>query len=166
MLDNVKALFKQERLKKTLEKLAIAQSMLQPTCFSIVVINDAIVSEMDVFSENPNTFEEYIFTSFFFKPMPESSLKVVILNLLLERFCMDNKRPEKWIDDMHLTTVFPDFFNLLHNELKQFTVSINEYMYLFQFLYPLYMQPAYKAANDIINENPDDPASRRDEKAT
>ena len=46
VLDNVKALFKIERSKKVLEKLAICQSLSQPSVFSIIVINDALVQEI------------------------------------------------------------------------------------------------------------------------
>ena len=46
MLDNVKNLFKIEKEKKVIEKLAITQSKIQPTTFSIVVINDALVQEI------------------------------------------------------------------------------------------------------------------------
>ena len=51
VLDNVKALFKIERQKKVIEKLAICQTHLQPTSFSIVVVNDALVQEIQVFKE-------------------------------------------------------------------------------------------------------------------
>ena len=41
VLDNVKALFKIERQKKILEKLAITQVHLNPRCFSMIVVNDS-----------------------------------------------------------------------------------------------------------------------------
>jgi hypothetical protein len=46
VLDNVKSLFKIERQKKILEKLAINQVHLEPRCFSMVVINDSLVQEV------------------------------------------------------------------------------------------------------------------------
>ena len=67
----MKSLFKIERSKKVLEKLAICQSLSQPSVFSIIVINDALVQEIQVFKEQTNVFDEYMFTPFFFKPMCE-----------------------------------------------------------------------------------------------
>jgi hypothetical protein len=46
VLDNVKSLFKIERQKKILEKLAINQVHLEPRCFSMIVINDSLVQEV------------------------------------------------------------------------------------------------------------------------
>ena len=69
MLDNVKALFKIERNKKVLEKLAICQARIQPSFFSIIVVNDALVKEIDVFGTHTNVFCEYMFNTFYFSPM-------------------------------------------------------------------------------------------------
>ena len=43
VLDNAKTLFKIERQKKVIEKLAICQSHVQPSVFSIIAINDNLV---------------------------------------------------------------------------------------------------------------------------
>ncbi len=43
VLDNVKQLLLKEKQKKVLEKLAITSSLVQPSCFSLIVINDALV---------------------------------------------------------------------------------------------------------------------------
>ena len=69
VLDNVKALFKIERHKKVIEKLMICQTHIYPSCFSLIVINDALVKEIDVFHVNQNVFEEYLFSYFYFSPM-------------------------------------------------------------------------------------------------
>ena len=37
--------------------------------FSIVVINDSLTNEIQVFKEHTNVFQEYMFTSFHFNPM-------------------------------------------------------------------------------------------------
>ena len=69
ILDNVKALFKIEKTKKVMEKLAICQTHIQPTCYSMIVINDALVKEVEVFGTSTNVFDEYMFSPFYFKPM-------------------------------------------------------------------------------------------------
>ena len=74
MLDNVKTLFKIEKDKKVIEKLAITQSKIYPTTFSIIVINDALVQEIQVFRDQPNVFDEYLFNNYFFNPPPVEML--------------------------------------------------------------------------------------------
>ena len=86
MLDNVKTLFKIEKEKKVIEKLAITQSKIHPTTFSIVVINDALVQEIQVFREQPNVFDEYMFTNYFFKPPPVAMLCRFMREVLQQRF--------------------------------------------------------------------------------
>jgi len=82
VLDNVKALFKLERQKKLIEKLSICQASIQPTCFSIIVINDALVKEVDVFGEKCNAFDEYMFSIFYFSPMPKDQIERLMLETL------------------------------------------------------------------------------------
>jgi hypothetical protein len=86
VLDNVKSLLKIEKQKKVLEKLAITQSMIQPSCFSIIVINDALVQEIEVFGDGPNVFEEYQFNTFFLEPCSRPMLERVLLQIVEERF--------------------------------------------------------------------------------
>lgn len=86
VLDNVKSLFKIERQKKILEKLAINQVHLEPRCFSMIVINDSLVQEVQVFKEHTNVFDEYMFFNFFFSPMSETQLRRVIFDLLTQHY--------------------------------------------------------------------------------
>lgn len=70
VLDNIKSLLKIERQKKVIEKLSITQSLINsPTLFSICVLNDSLTDEIQVFKENTNVFQEYMFTSYYFAPM-------------------------------------------------------------------------------------------------
>jgi hypothetical protein len=72
VLDNVKSLLKIERQKKIVEKLSIAQSLVTaPSCFSIMVINDSLTDEIQVFREHTNVFNEYMYTWFYFAPPNE-----------------------------------------------------------------------------------------------
>ena len=74
VLDNVKSLFKIERQKKVIEKLSICQTKLTQTLFSVVVINDALVQEIQVFKEQTNVFDEYMYNSFYFSPLNRQHL--------------------------------------------------------------------------------------------
>ena len=87
ILDNVKALFKIERYKKVIEKLAICQS--RASCFSIIVINDALVKEMEVFHTSTNVFSEYMFTIYYFSPMTRPMTERMMHQTLSEMFLSD-----------------------------------------------------------------------------
>ena len=113
ILDNVKALFKIEKNKKVMEKLAICQTHIQPTCFSMVVINDAFVKEIEVFGTSTNVFDEYLFSPFYFSPMAKNQIERLMLETLHEMFLTDEFKPNFQIDQLYLNTVFPDFFALL-----------------------------------------------------
>ena len=113
ILDNVKALFKIERQKKVIEKLAICQTHLNPTCFSIVVINDALVQEIQVFKEQTNVFDEYMFSSFYFSPLTKQHLHEIMKNTLCEMRTVDQDTDEAEIDRKYLETVFNDFFGMI-----------------------------------------------------
>jgi hypothetical protein len=65
-----------------LEKLAICQSHVQPTTFTIVVVNDALAQEIQVFKEHTNVFEEYMFSTFCFNPMDQTQLYRIMYDLL------------------------------------------------------------------------------------
>ena len=143
VLDNVKSLFKIERQKKVIEKLAICQTHLNPTCFSIVVINDALVQEIQVFKEQTNVFDEYMFSSFYFSPLTRQHLYNIMKLTLTEMRITDQQTQESEIDEKYLTTVFPDFFSMIYNQLSQYSVSIKEYAYMCLFLYPHYMEKVY-----------------------
>ena len=157
VLDNVKHILKIERQKRILEKLAIAQSLCQQQCFSILVINDALVQEIQVFKEHTNVFDEYMFSSFFFKPSPEAMLRRLMRTALVEEFVLGGQEnaaltvlTRKFLND----EVFADYFNVIHTQLRLYTTSVNEYMYFVTCLWPEYMAPAvetYKAAGGVID---------------
>jgi hypothetical protein len=50
------------------------------------VINDALVQEIQVFKEHTNVFDEYMFSSFFFKPSPDEMLWRLMRTALQEQF--------------------------------------------------------------------------------
>lgn len=114
VLDNVKALFKIERQKKVIEKLAICQAHVQPTCFSIIVVNDALVQEIAIFGKSVNVFDEYMFSPFYFSPMPRAQIERIMTDTLNEMYLTDERRANYPIDFKYLGTVFPDFFHLLY----------------------------------------------------
>lgn len=143
ILDNVKALFKIERQKKVIEKLAICQTHVQPTCFSTIVVNDALVQEIKVFGAQTNVFDEYMFSPYYFSPMPRAQIERLMSDTLNEMYLTDELRPHFSIDKSYLDVVFPDFFHLLFQTVSNFTVTVNEYAYLCIFLYPHYMEQVY-----------------------
>ena len=114
VLDNVKALFKIERQKKLIEKLSICQTSILPTCFSLIVVNDAIVREIDVFREHTNAFDEYMFSIFYFSPMPREQIERLMQDTLHEMFLTDEQKSTYTVDFRFLKTVFPDFFSMLY----------------------------------------------------
>ena len=57
VIDNIKSLLKLERHKKIIEKLCITSSLINsPSLFSVVVINDSLTDEIQVFKEQTNVF--------------------------------------------------------------------------------------------------------------
>ena len=48
---------------------------------------------------------------------------------------------QKFLDE----AVWNDFFNMIYAKLKDYTTSLNEYIYFVTFLYAEYMMPAVKA---------------------
>ena len=57
VLDNVKSVLKIEKQKKIVEKLCITQSLINaPSLFSVMVINDSLCDEIQIFKENTNVF--------------------------------------------------------------------------------------------------------------
>ena len=47
------------------------------------------------------------------------------------------------IDREFLPLVYDDFFSLIWSNVNNYTATINEFTYLFLFLYPKYMEPVY-----------------------
>jgi hypothetical protein len=56
------------------------------------------------------------------------------------------------VNAKYLETVFPDYFNLIWSQLKDYTASINEMSYYFTFLFPIYMRPVYDAITDELKQ--------------
>ena len=54
-----------EKTKKTLEKLCIVQSLVQRSIFTIIAINSCIVDETEAFGQS--IFDKYMFIPFFMK---------------------------------------------------------------------------------------------------
>lgn len=130
-----------------MEKLAICQTHIQPTCYSMIVINDALVKEVEVFGTSTNVFDEYMFSPFYFKPMGQIQIERLMLETLHEMFLTNRMLANFKIDSKYLNEVFPDFFNLLYQTVSHFTATVNEYAYLCIFLYPHYMEAVYKEAD-------------------
>ena len=122
---------------------------MNPTCFSIVVINDALVQEIQVFKEQTNVFDEYMFSSFYFSPLNRQHLSDIMKLTLTEMRITDQSTQESEIDEKYLMVVFPDFFSMIYNQLNQYSVSIKEYAYMCLFLYPHYMDKVYTVNRQI-----------------
>ena len=114
VLDNVKALFKIEKHKKVIEKLAICQNHVQPACFSMIVVNDALAKEIEVFGTQTNVFSVYMFSHFYFSPMSRAQIERVMQVMLHEMFLTDENAQHYLVDKAHLDTVYPDFFSLVY----------------------------------------------------
>jgi hypothetical protein len=142
VLDNVKSLFKVERQKRVLEKLAISQIHLEPKCYSMVVISDCLGDEIEIFGTNTNVFSEFMFYSLYFSPFTEEQFRSVIHGLLYQHYNTDDTNERMVTIRDSLSTIYNDFFLAVHNELKHDTVNINEYSYFYLMLIEPYLEPA------------------------
>ena len=112
----------------------------------MIVINDSLVQEVQVFKEHTNVFDEYMFVNFYFSPMSEPQLRRVLRELLIQHY--HNEHEDNPDDDRarviyeQLPVVFDDFFHTLHHVVANDTVNINEYSYFFLMLIGQYLQPA------------------------
>jgi len=80
-----------------------------------------------VFKEQQGICDEYMFVSFFFQPMHEEQILLILTEKL---------RPKYGNEDFYeeaLAKLFGQFFK----EVKAFTSNINEYQYYFGILYPV-----------------------------
>ena len=150
VLDNCKQLFKIERQKKILEKLSICQANLVPQVFSIVLINDCMMPFDSFPHEGTNIFSEFHYSVFHFEPMQRAQIERLMLDMLREMYTTDENLPNYGIDSHYLETVFPDFFSLLYQMVSTFTVTVNEYAYLCNFLYPYYMELVYTTHKQLL----------------
>tara|TARA_B110000285_G_scaffold132640_1_gene148855 strand:- start:606 stop:1001 length:396 start_codon:yes stop_codon:yes gene_type:complete len=131
----VKGLLKIERQKKILEKLSITQSLINsPSLFSIMVINDSLTDEIQVFKEHTNVFHEYMFSSYYFNPTEGDQLKSILSESMTQAY--GGQCP-------FLEHIFDNYFLHLTQFFKQYTNNINEFIYLFRFLYPKYTLKFY-----------------------
>ena len=73
----------------------------------------------------------------------------IMLNTLKEMRITDQSSQESEIDERYLDEVFNDFLNMIYNQLSQYSVSIKEYAYMCLFLYPHYMEKAYKVQGNV-----------------
>lgn len=85
-----------------------------------MVINDALVQEVQVFKEHTNVFDEYMFSSFFFKPTSEAMLYRILARVLTERYILDagTTSADKILEEItskYLNVVYDDFFNYIHS---------------------------------------------------
>lgn len=99
VLDNATNILSQERTKKTITKLCVAQSLSTPMCFGLILIDAKLHGSAldgdDVFRDlMPLLYEEYMFTPFILSPMNEQQLKSIIkeslVKLIRKRVMMEN----------------------------------------------------------------------------
>ena len=65
--------------------------------------------------------------------------------------------------------VFTDFFSYIYTQLKNYTCSINEYIYFLSFLYPEYLNPAviaYQNSKVIETDNWEEVKKRIDKRGS
>lgn len=110
VLDNVVELLSQEKQKMLLEKLCIAQSLTIPSCFSLIVINDALVNEITAFKKYSNIFENYMFTPFFLKPLEEQQLDRIMKEALQAKYARANIHGDVFYEE-----AYPNYFKALHD---------------------------------------------------
>lgn len=89
------------------------------------------MNEILVFKEYTNVFEEFMFFTFFLKPMKAQQLERIMKDVLLDEFPNDN----------YIDKLAPNFANVVNNALKDYTSNLNEYKYIYLFLYPEYAKP-------------------------
>lgn len=115
----------------------------QPACFSILAINDCLTDELQVFRDQTNVFEEYLYTIFHFLPNSEEQLKSILWQQMLDAYS----------DCDFLRQVYPNYSAQLIQFLSTYTNNINEYVYIFRFLYPQYVEKLYKKREDGVLED-------------
>ena len=85
-----------------------------------------------------------MFTPFILAPMGEDQLKRIVKEKLIEQFQREagGDVPEKADHDVYiLQRVFDGYFTLLKKEISGYTTNLNEYVYVFGFLYDHYIEP-------------------------
>lgn len=105
-----------------------------PSLFSVIVINDTLADEIQVFKEHTNVFQEYMFTSFYFNPVNEDQLRAILWETMTQAYGGEC---------IFLLYVFDNYYSQLYQFFRPYTTNINEFQYLFKFLYPRYIQKFY-----------------------
>jgi hypothetical protein len=72
----------------------------------MIVVNDALVKEIEVFNTSTNVFDEYMFSSFYFSPMSKEQIQRIMLATLHEMYLTDELKPNFSIDSSYLNVVF------------------------------------------------------------
>ena len=70
-----------------------------------------------------------MYTSFYFAPVNEEQLKAIMYEAMTYAYGGSCE---------FLPYVFDNYFRQMHSFFKPYTSNINEYVYLFRFLYPRY----------------------------
>jgi hypothetical protein len=99
-----------------------------------MVINDSLTDEIQVFKEHTNVFHEYMFSSYYFNPTEGDQLKSILSESMTQAY--GGQCP-------FLEHIFDNYFLHLTQFFKQYTNNINEFIYLFRFLYPKYTLKFY-----------------------
>ena len=92
----------------------------------------------------PILYEEYMITPIILSPMNDFQLKRIIKEKLIEKFQREagGDTPEKADEDIYnLNLIYDSMYTILQTQVSQYTTNITEYVYLFQFLFPHYIEP-------------------------
>ena len=90
-----------------------------------------------------------MFSTYYFSPLSKTHMSEIMKLTMIEMRITDQNTEEANLDDKYLDVIFDDFFNMIYNQLSQYTVSIKEYAYMCLFLYPHYMEKVYAINKQI-----------------
>ena len=85
-----------------------------------MVVNDSLTDEIQVFHEHTNVFHEYMYASFYFKPMENDQLKAILSESMTQAYGGQCE---------FLEHLFDDYYGYLLQVFKPLTNNINEYIY-------------------------------------
>ncbi|CDW82255.1 UNKNOWN [Stylonychia lemnae] len=109
-----------------------------PQCFSLIVINNSLVQEIEMLKDQQGIFEEYMFTAFFFQPLSDQQIQKIVLERMRKQHG----------HEFYLEVAFGKMFDQLFQEIKSYTNNLNEYEYFFKLLYPKYTEKISLAPSD------------------
>ena len=75
-----------------------------------------------------------MFTSYYFPPMHEEQIKAIIWESMTQAYGGNCE---------FLEHVYDNYFLAIYGFFKPYTMNINEYQYLFKFMYPRYINKFY-----------------------